>query len=645
MKSSVSTVTMLVVGAFCGILSAQPAASHAPLSQRVVHYQINAHYNAQQHSLDASEVLTYRNLTGQPLSVFPFHLYLNAFQPQSTWITEAHSHSGQNGRGTINDWKPEDYGSIAISKFEVAGQGDLTSKLQFVSPDDGNPNDKTVAQVQLPKPLAPGESVEFRIQFHDQFPEVIQRTGYKGSFIMGGQWFPKVGVWWHGAWNCHQFHANTEFFADFGVYDVKLTVPANEVVGATGLQTASIDNPNGTKTLTFHAEDVHDFAWTADPAYKVFEDTYNGSAGPVKIRTLMQPANAAQGPRENSIVKRTMALFDKWYGTYPYPQLTVVDPAAAGAGGMEYPTLITAGTVWYAPKSVLLPEVVTEHEFGHQYWYGMVATNEFEEAWLDEGINSYTEVKVLDALYGKYHSVINGKHVTLGEREEQREGYKQTASFDPMTRKAWQFVSDNSYGGVTYGKTASVLLTLESVIGEETMQRAIHTWFERYRFTHPTGTDFMKTVQEVAGQDLSWYFDQAITGTAVLDYEISSANYWPVDWYKEKHDEKDAAFHNEITVHRKGNFVLPVEVEMKFDDGSKVREHWDGKDRWVRYRYDKKAKLVSAEVDPNHKVWLDVDFFNNSKRAEPGSPAATLKLSNYWLTFTEFLEQMLAWGA
>src|SRR6185437_15347353 len=173
----------------------------------------------------------------------------------------------------------------------------------FIHPDDNNAQDQTVFQVNLPKPIAPGASVTFRINFVDVMPEVVERTGYKRDFYMAGQWFPKVGVWWHGAWNCHQFHATTEFFADFGVFDVKLTVSANEVVGAPGLQTASIDNPNGTKTLSFHAEDVHDFAWTADPAYKVFEDTYNGSAGPVKIRTLMQPANAAQGPRENRIVK------------------------------------------------------------------------------------------------------------------------------------------------------------------------------------------------------------------------------------------------------------------------------------------------------------------------------------------------------
>ncbi len=165
----------------------------APLSQRVVQYQIDAKYDAKTKELDATQVLIYKNLTGQPLARFPFHLYLNAFQPKSTWIKEAHRDGeGEGGRAGINNWKQKHYGSIEIKKFEVAGQGDLTSKLHFISLDDNNPDDETVVEVQLPKPVAPGASVEFHIQFHDKFPEVLARTGYKGEFIMGGNGSPKL---------------------------------------------------------------------------------------------------------------------------------------------------------------------------------------------------------------------------------------------------------------------------------------------------------------------------------------------------------------------------------------------------------------------------------------------------------------------
>ena len=122
--------------------------------------------------------------------------------------------------------------------------------------------------------------MQFKIKFQAKFPEVIARTGYKRTFLLAGQWFPKVGVWWNGAWNCHQFHAMTEFFADFGTYDVKITLPKDYVIGATGVQTGDTDNGNGTKTVAFHAEDVHDFAWTADPNFKVVEEsTFDGSVG------------------------------------------------------------------------------------------------------------------------------------------------------------------------------------------------------------------------------------------------------------------------------------------------------------------------------------------------------------------------------
>ena len=379
-----------------------------PLSQRVVAYQIDAKYDPADHTVDATETLTYRNLTGQPLQRFPFHLYLNAFQPKSTWVHEAHR-DGSFRSSRFETWEPEDLGSNEITSFEVVGMGDLTKQMKFVSPDDGNPDDKTVFEVQLPHPVAPGQDVQFKIKFRAKFPEVVARTGYKRTFLLAGQWFPKVGVWWHGAWNCHQFHAMTEFFADFGTYDVKITLPKNYVIGATGVQTSESDNGNGTKTVAFHAEDVHDFAWTADPNFKVIDDEFNGSVGPVKIRLLSYTSHKSSWQRYVDVLKGSMQRFDQWYGPYPYAQITVVDPPHGGdeAGGMEYPTFITAGTDWFAFKGDHDTELVTEHEFGHQYWYGMVATNEFENGWLDEGINSYTEVKVLDNMYGRNSSNIN----------------------------------------------------------------------------------------------------------------------------------------------------------------------------------------------------------------------------------------------
>ena len=625
--------------------------SDKPMSERVVHYEIDAKYDATKHTVDATEILTYHNLTGQALDHFPFHLYQNAFQPKATWVREAKLTGSRDT--TYDHWDPKYYGSEEIRSIEVVGQGDLTKNLQYIAPDDGNKDDKTVVDLRLDKPVPPNAFVQFKIVFHEQMPETQARSGWKRDFVLGGQWFPKVGVWWHGAWNCHQYHANSEFFADFGVYDVKITTPQDEVVGASGVEVSSVSNSDGTMTKTYHGDDIHDFAWTACPRYKVREATYQSQMGPIKLRFLMQPAHWDQAERHERITRETLDRFEKWYGPYPYKTLTVVDTEPGSAAeGMEYPTFITGGTSWFMPEGVHLPELVVEHEFGHQYWYGMVATNEFEDAWMDEGINSYTEVKVLDSILGKNTSMIGYAGATLGERQGQRLQYMGGIDLDPMAVKAYDYYNGNSYGGVTYGKTASVLLTLEGIIGEDTMAKAMHTYFMKYRFTHPGKEDFLKTLEEAAGKDLRWYFNQAVYGTQVLDYEVLNVNSFPANWYEDKKDKKeskdkrkdDTVYQSYVGIHRKGDFAMPVVCEIKFDNGETVREHWDGQSRWIRYSYEKRAKVVSAELDPDHTIQLDRNNLNNSFVMEPnGKP--TSKLSNYWLFVSQWLGQAFGWWA
>lgn len=622
--------------------------SPTPMSQRVVHYDIDAKYDAKNHSLDATETLTYHNLTGQPQDTFPFHLYLNAFQPSSTWITEV-KREGTRGGG-MDEWDPRSYGAEEIKSFEVldqsGDQGDFTKQLQFIHPDDDNKDDKTVVQVHLQKPVPPDGYVQFKIKWHDQFPKTLERTGWDRDEIVSGQWFPKVGVWWQNAWNCHQFHGYTEFFADFGVYDLRVTLPQNEVVGASGIEVSNVLNSDGTRTVTFHGDDIHDFAWAASPHFKDFSDTFSGNMGPVKMRFLMQPAHVDQLDRHVQILKAAMDRNERWYGPYPYKTITVVDPEYdSPAFGMEYPTFFTGGTYWLIPKGSLEePELTVEHEYGHQYWYGMVATNEFEDAWLDEGINSYNDWKVMDSIYGPKVSWLNLWGMTGGMVGRHRLGYIGITDFDPLSRKGWQHADSASYFSNSYSKTALMLGTLESVIGEDTMRQAMHTYFMRYRFTHPTKEDFLKTIEEVSGKDLRWYFNQAVYGTEVFDYEVLTVNSVPTEWYKEglKEEKGKTEYTSNVLIHRKETFVFPVDIEVKFDNGEKVREHWDGQDRWVRYSYQKKAKVESVEIDPDHRISLDRNNFNNSFTLEANGSAAR-KAVNYFQFVAQFFAQFLAW--
>jgi aminopeptidase N len=203
-----------------------------------------------------------------------------------------------------------------------------------------------------------------------------------------------------------------------------------------------------------------------------------------------------------------------------------------------------------------------------------------------------------------------------------------------------------TYGSVTYGKTATMLVSLETIVGEQTLKQALHTYFMRYRFTHPSQEDFMRTVNEVAGQDLSWYWSQAVYGTQVLDYEVLRADSNPVKWYDENLKEKkgETEYETQVILHRKGDFIFPVEAEVKFDNGESTLERWDGKDRWVRYVYRRKAKVESVQIDPDYRITLDRDYLNNSYVTD-SQHKATAKIATYWMFLTQFLAQVLSWLA
>jgi len=674
-----------------------------PLSTRVVAYNIDARLDTDKKSLDATETITYKNLTGQSLTTIPFHLYLNAFRPESTFTRETHFTGGNHDTEREDDYPDEKLGNITISHIDADGYGDLTAAMHFIAPDDGNALDHTVTELRLPRPLAPNDSITLHLTFHDKFPLSVARNGYKRDFIMGGQWYPKPGVFWHGAWNCHQYHSSTEFFSDFATFNVSLTLPRRYIVGASGVPTGEVVNPNNTKTLSFYGEDIGDFAWAASPNFTITDGTYLSSLGPVKIHVLALAAHPKAGPRYLDIMQKTLTQFDQRFGPYPYKIITVIDPEPGSEiSGMEYPTLFTGDTSWYEPTHIT--EQTAEHEFGHQYWYGMVATNEFEDAWLDEGINSYTESKVMSAILGKDTSLFDRSYANLADSELLRLEYIALPDFDPVTRWAFKFRDFYSYGGITYGKSATLLTTLEGIIGCDTMDEAMRTYFMRYRFTHPTTEDFLRTIEEVAiargkaiptttasartqspvalsgfseasmsgavegsslalpssppfsptghpdystapitNSSLRTYFNQAVYGTQVLDYTVDSISSDPAQWWlPEPKDKKQAQYLSTVYLRRKGDFILPVTAEIVFDDGTHVREHWDGVDRWTKFTYTRNAKIISAEIDPDHTILLDRDYFNNSYTTVANDLPAK-KISNIWLSLQQLLAQLSSW--
>ncbi len=397
--------------------------SELPLaSARTLDYTIQVRLDPAERTLTGRQVVRWTNQTAVATRHIPFHLYLNAFRNnRSTFMRES------RGSHRAQAMEEGEWGWIDVTRIRLADGRDLLDGARFVQPDDGNTDDRTVLEVPLPSEVPAGGSVTLEMEFLARLPHAFARTGFKGNFFMAAQWYPKPGVYQGEAgWNCHQFHSNSEFFADFARYDVAITVPQAYVVGATGRAAGPPqEHPDGTATHRYLQDDIHDFAWTADPdflrrqrhfvAARDQDALLAAEAGralgyppqdlaldDVEVTLLLQPEHASQEERVFQAVFAAINAFGLWYGRYPYPTLTVVDPqhGARGAGGMEYPTLITIGSDWLAPAPLLSPESVTVHEFGHQYWYGLVASNEFEESWLDEGITTYSQGKVLEAFYG-----------------------------------------------------------------------------------------------------------------------------------------------------------------------------------------------------------------------------------------------------
>ncbi|MFZ5518777.1 MAG: M1 family metallopeptidase [Candidatus Zhuqueibacterota bacterium] len=645
---------------------AQSVIFKTPLSPRIANYQIDVALDAETRTLQGEEILTWHNHSRDSITELQFHLYLNAFRnDQSTYMKE----SGQRFRDS--HMSEENLGFIDIIRIVQSDSQDVTAQLEFIHPDDANEFDKTVARLPLASPVNPGDSVVLTIDFIARLPQPpIERTGAFDEYFFVAQWFPKIGVYQNGAWNCHQYHKDSEFFADFGVYDVRITAPSRSIVAATGLEMSAHKNGNGTATHVYHAEDVHDFAWCTSPEFIEFTDTVQD----VRIRALMQPDHAGQGQRHLSAVRVAIEYFQDLYGDYPYPNLTLIDPHrnAMATGGMEYPTLITGGTNYFMPGGIRMPEMVIIHEFGHNYWYGMVASNEFEEAWLDEGINSYCEHQILHDYYGPDGDIINFMGLWLNDVQLQRAGYIFSPDLDPIVRPAWQFVSTGSYGVNSYQKPALMLLTLQNYLGPDMMKKIMQTYFERWKFKHPTTGDFFAVAEEIYGQDLDWFFDQAFFSNRVLDYAVSTIvsreikqpsgfdfNYpahastdsgeapdslssLPVDAAKDsaqtkERGGKETGYSSEVTVRRLGDFIFPVTIELTFANGEKMRHVWDGQNTWKRFTHISSSRLISAEIDPERRVPIDVNFTNNSRTQS--RPAGSIV--KYTLQFMTWMQLFL----
>ena len=639
---------------------AAPAQAAPAPSPRNANYSIDVELDPRTRTLTGRGVVSWRNIADRPATELQFHLYWNAWRnTESTWMRErlraGRGPGGRHGDSPADrpagDWSFIDVTAIRL----LAGSGtpltDLTASAVFVAPDDGNPHDRTVLSVPLPRPVGPGATVTVELAWTARVPRTFARTGAIGNSFFIAQWFPKLGVLDQAGWNTHQFHAGTEFYADFGVYDVRITVPTGWVVGATGLLRERLETPRGATTHRYVQEDVHDFAWTTSPDYQEHTARFeHPRLPPVDLRLLLQPEHAGQAERHFAATRAVLRLYGEWYGAYPYGHLTIVDPAwQSSAGGMEYPTLFTAGTRYLAPVGAGQPEGVTIHEAGHQFWYGLVASNEFEHAWMDEGLNQFSASRALhessapvyytERFFGDFIPWVF-REIPLTRVDTDGWGsYRRAADSDTPSTPSWRYYTGTG-SAITYSKTALWLHTLERHIGWERLRRGLSAFFERARFTHPAPDDLFRALSEGAGENLTWFFDQVHRSSNTVDYaigQLTTSDAGPRGLVDVRGAPRYAdgsarrqTWRTEVVVRRLGEAVLPVDVLVRFADGSIARERWDGRDRWVLFTYDRPSAAVSADVDPDRVLLLDVNRTNNSRHLEPATAKAGRQWAGRW---------------
>ncbi len=663
------------------LLIAGPLSVAAPVSPPVVEYRIQVSLDPKEKMLEGSERLVWRNPSSDPVSELRFHLYLNAFKNNaSTFMRESGMQPWTDRAGR----KPDDWGWIDVASIKTAGGTDLRPGSRFVQPDGNDSSDETVLAVPLPAAVRPHGEIVLDIAFRARLPKIFARTGFVRDYFLAGQWYPKIGVYEPaglrerptGGWNCHAFHANSEFYADYGSYDVSITLPSRYLVGATGKRVSETKGGDRT-TYRYVQNDVHDFAWTADPRFLVTEFTFDPDrdvpAGwsakaaeelgmteaeialkPVRVRLLLQPGHESLRGRYLRSIKEGISFYGLWYGVYPYETLTVVDPPddGMGSGGMEYPTFITGGI--FAPflehwafRNVRIVELVTIHEYGHQYWYGMVGSNEFEEAWLDEGLNDDSEARAMTLAYGPRDLIQLPGGLGVDSISFRHVEYALITNLDPIRRCAWCYASDATYAVNAYAKVGLFLAQLKNDLGTAAFTRAQRAYFDQWSFRHPTTSDFFRTFERVSGRDLSTYRRNLVEGTSRLDWQVVRANSakveaeegvfdrsggrvtleggriaLPEEDKEKKTPRSPEGYESVVLFGNTGAWEHGAVARIAFEDGTILDRELPASAKWVRYRIRYRSRLAWAVVDPERKNPWDWNRLNDSRVWRSGQGVA-----------------------
>lgn len=513
--------------------------------QQQADYDMNINFDVKKHQFNGSQKLTYVNNSPDTLNKVFYHLYFNAFQPNSMMDVRSRTIADADRRmgSRISKLKEDEIGYQKITKL-LQNNKAVQTNLQG-----------TILEVTLAEPILPGSTHEFDMEFNGQVPLQIRRSGRNSSegieYTMT-QWYPKIAEYDFQGWHAYDYIAR-EFHSPWGDYDVKITIDSDYVLAGSGV----IQNPNEVghgyqagnheidkqqeTTWHFQVDNVIDFAWAADPDYK--HEIVDVPGGP-KVHYFYQENSQTREPWRKMIEEYTIPLFQTMsekYGQYPYPVYSVIQ---GGDGGMEYPlcTMITG------ERSFESLYGVTSHELAHSWFQMMMASNEALYAWMDEGMTSFADAEVTKIVFnqeGNPHAGAIRAYTAFTE----------SGLNEPANQHSDHFNTNRAYSFAAYVKGQLLLSQLKYIMGEEVFGKAMLRYYDTWKFKHPTPNDFIRILEKESGLQLQWFMRNWLNTTRTIDYAVKNV--------------KSATTENvtAVTLENKGTIPMPVEVTIEFNDG------------------------------------------------------------------------------
>jgi hypothetical protein len=493
--------------------------------QQEVNYSMQVTLNDRQHSLNGKTTIEYINHSPDTISFIWFHIWPNAYRNDQTALAKQLKNEKANKKNSKN----KEAGWIDSLNFTIDGNT-VTS--------EAHPEHIDIIKVNLPKPLMPEQRTIIKTPFYVQLPSYYSRSGHVGQQYMICQWYPKPAVYDKKGWHAIPYLDQGEFYSEFGSFKVDITVPSEYVIGATGtlqnkeeyekyksigsvnyvnrekgpVQSYTTEKRGQLKTISYTAENVHDFAWFADKDFVIQYDTLQLPSGKImETFTFYQPNGNKEWRNSISFVEDAITHYSNWIGEYPYPVVQAVEgPKNESSGGMEYP-MITLITSPGASKESL--DGVITHEVGHNWFYGILGTNERDQPWMDEGLNTYYEFRYeaikyrSNGAFGEYLPK-NFRELSLSDFQERIYSVLNSIPAQkPIFSSSTDFSNKEEYGDVVYLKTAVWCFIIENSIGQDNLDKGMQEYFEKWKFKHPSPEDLQEALEKSSGRDLNRLFD------------------------------------------------------------------------------------------------------------------------------------------